>query len=181
MPYQPTWNNPYLSQNPYQPAVPSQTYQPYQQQVSIPTTTQQTTAQPTMAAVKVDGPTEAMNRFLMRYPATVLVPGFISEPLFDINGHQFHTLSVEPDGRRNLETFDFVPHVDEQPVEIDGAQFVSRAEFDEFTAKVNAALGVLNGVHEPVPAASAASAAAEPTGALADVQAVGAGRHAERG
>lgn len=183
MPYQPTWNNPYLAQNSYQPVLPTQTYQPYQQQSAM-AATQPVAAQQSMGAVKVDGPVEAMNRFLMRYPANVLVPGFISEPLFDVNGHQFHTLSVELDGRRNLETFDFQPHVEEQPVEIDGAQFVSREEFDKFTAKVNAALGVLNGVHETVPAAAAATSAAtaaEPTGALADVQAAGTGRHAERG
>lgn len=67
MPYQPTWNNPYLAQNPYQPVLPTQTYQPYQQQQSAATATQPATAQQSMAAVKVDGPAEAMNRFLMRY------------------------------------------------------------------------------------------------------------------
>ena len=69
MPYQPTWNNPYLAQNSYQPVLPTQTYQPYQQQSAM-AATQPVAAQQSMGAVKVDGPAEAMNRFLMRYPAT---------------------------------------------------------------------------------------------------------------
>lgn len=106
--------------------------------------------------VKVDGPTEAMNRFLMSTPAVQLVPGFISDALFDINGRQFYTLSVEHDGRRNLETFDYTPHVEQEPVTIDGAEFVSRQEFDEYVAKVNAVLGALNGISGSVQAAATA-------------------------
>lgn len=140
-----------------------QVAQPYQQSVQ---------QQP---RVLVDGPNEAMNRFLMRYPANVLVPGFVSDALFDVNGRQFHTLSIESDGRRNLETFDFFPHVEEQPVEINGVEFASKKEFDELAAKVNAVMEVVNGLHEPVP--TAAERAAAPTG----VQAVGTGRHSERG
>ena len=44
----------------------------------------------------------------MKY-SNQLMPGFVSEPMFDVNGNQFYTLSVEADGRRNLETFDFQP------------------------------------------------------------------------
>lgn len=136
-PYQSTWQNPYLPQyNQGQPL--QQMVQPYQQ--------------PTQQRVLVDGPTEAMNRFLMRYPANQLVPGFISDELFDVNGRQFHVLSVEADGRRNLETFDYKLHVEQQPVQIDGAQFVSKQEYDQFVAKVSAALEAINGVHESVPA-----------------------------
>ena len=140
-----------------------QAVQPYQQSVQ---------QQP---RVLVDGPSEAMNRFLMRYPANVLVPGFVSDALFDVNGRQFHTLSIESDGRRNLETFDFFPHVEEQPVEINGVEFASKKEFDELAAKVNAVMEVVNGLHEPVPAA--VERAAAPT----DIQAIGTGRHSERG
>lgn len=154
MPYQPTWNNQYLSQNPYQPVVPSVTYpniaQQYQQVPTQGQATQGQGAQFQPDPVKVDGPTEAMNRFLMRY-SNMLVPGFISEPTFDVNGRQFYVLSVEQNGRRNLETFDYVPHVEEKPVEIDGAQFVSKQEYDQFVAKVSAALEAINnGIHGPV-------------------------------
>lgn len=173
MPYQPTWNNPYLAQNPYQPVIPSQTTQPYQQQAQSVQPYQQSVLQ--QSRMLVDGPTEAMNRFLMRYPANMLIPGFVSDALFDVNGHQFHTLSIESDGRRNLETFDFQPHVEEQPVEINGVEFASKKEFDELAAKVNAVMEVVNGLHEPVPAA--AERAAAPT----DIQAIGTGRHSERG
>ena len=137
MPYNPTWQNPYVPQQfqQFQQQTPTTQYaMPYQQQG--------------FGSIKVDGPTEAMNRFLMHYPANMLVPGFVSEPLFDVNG------SVEMDGRRKLETFDFSRHED-KPVQIDGAQFVSRQEFDEFAAKVNAVLGAQNGVYGPIPATTA--------------------------
>lgn len=141
-PYQSTWQNPYLPQyNQSQPV--QQMVQPYQQL--------------TQQRVLVDGPTEAMNRFLMRYPANQLVPGFISDELFDVNGRQFHVLSVETDGRRNLETFDYKLHVEQQPVQIDGAQFVSKQEYDQFVAKVSAALEAINGVHAAVPATDSAT------------------------
>lgn len=51
-----------------------------------------------LGVTKVDGADEAMSRFLIKY-GNQLVPGFSSEPLFDVNGSQFYTLSVEPDGR----------------------------------------------------------------------------------
>lgn len=107
---------------------------------------------------KVGSPEEAMNRFLMRYPASMLMPGFISEPLFNVNGRQFHTLSIEADGSRNLETFDYQPHVEAAPVN-DG---VTRKEFQELVDKVNRLSGgVSNGISEPVQAATAAGKLAE--------------------
>lgn len=134
-----------------------QQYQPYQQQVNM-----QNPMQPSMVQqrnrILVDGPTEAMNRFLMMYPANMLVSGFISDELFDVNGRQFHVLSVEADGRRNLETFDYKRH-EEEPVQIDGANFVSKQEYDQFVAKVSAALEALNGVHATVPAVNSAAGA----------------------
>ena len=136
-PFNPAWNGGYQMGGAYaQPQA-----MPYQQPWN---------------SAKVDGPAEAMNRFLMHYPASMLMPGFTSDPLFDINGRQFHALSIEQDGRRNLETFDYTPHIEQTPINIDGADFVSRAEFDDFTAKVNAALGAINGIHGPVQAAAGA-------------------------
>lgn len=136
-PYQPTWNNPYLSQNPYQPVMPSQTVQPYQQPVN--------------GVIKVNGRDSAM-QYGHRLP-----PNSTSQPIFDNNGKVFYVVSTDGAGVPSIETFDFSPHVEQQPVQIDGAQFVSRAEFDEFTKKVNAALGAINGVHEPVPTAGTAA------------------------
>lgn len=103
---------------------------------------------------KVDGANEAMNRFLMQYPANMLVPGFVSEPIFDVNGRQFHTLSIEPDGRRNLETFDYKPHIEEIPSPpINQADIVTRQEFQAIVDKVSK-LEASNGIHEPVRAAT---------------------------
>lgn len=130
MPYQSTWNNPYLPQLPtYQPPQ----VQPYQQPVN--------------GTTQVSGPESAM-QYGRRMP-----PNSTSQALFNTNGKVFYIVSTDGAGMPSLETFDFSPHVDEQPVQIDGAQFVSRKEFEDFTAKVNAALGALNGVHESVPTA----------------------------
>lgn len=133
-PYQSTWTNPYLpAYNQGQPVTPM--VQPYQQPVN--------------GVVKVNGRDSAM-----QYQ---LPPNSMSPALFDNNGKVFYIVSTDGTGMKTVEAFDFTPHVDEQPVNIDGAQFVSRTEFEQFTAKVNAALGALNGVHEPVPTTSTAS------------------------
>lgn len=135
--YQP-WQGQYTTQFPtYQAPQMVQPYQPYQQPWN---------------SVKVDGADEAMNRFLMHYPANMLVPGFISDPLFDINGRQFHALSIEQDGRRNLETFDYKRHVEEQPVVINDSQWVSVEDFEDFVNKTEIALEELRnrGIYGPV-------------------------------
>jgi hypothetical protein len=134
-PYQSTWQNPYLPlTNQGQPVTPM--VQPYQQPVN--------------GVIKVNGRDSAM-----QYQ---LPPNSTSPALFDNSGTCFYIVSTDGTGMKTVETFDFQPHKDEQPVQIDGAQFVSRAEFDEFTAKVNAALGAINGVHAAVPATGTANA-----------------------
>lgn len=136
-----SYGNPYFN-NPYM--------QQFAQQQLPP---QMPAMQPTQpqAGILVDGPNEAMNRFLMRYPANQLVPGFTSDPLFDVNGRQFHTLSVESDGRRNLETFDFVKHEEEKPMQqVDMSNFVTRAEFQGVMDKINQLMGAQDGIHGPV-------------------------------
>ena len=135
-------------------------YQGYQQlpQLQTPQYQQQQNGYQQTGRVLVDGPTEAMNRFLMMYPANQLVAGFVSDELFDVNGKQFHVLSVEANGRRNLETFDYKPHVDETVAQNDTG-FVSRSEYDSlvsefnsFVSKTNESLEALNGVYESVSA-----------------------------
>lgn len=132
------FQNPYMS-NPYmqQAIVPPAMQQMIQQQA--PAMQQQ-------AGVRVSGRDEAMNRLLMMYPANMLVPGFISEALFDVNGKQFHTLSIEADGSRNLETFDYTPHVEPAKPQ----DYVTHAELEALLSKL---IGENDGVHEPVPAA----------------------------
>lgn len=137
-PYTPTWNNPYATSNPYgqsqyQPTAQPMTYQ-----------------QPVNGVIKVNGRESAL-----QYQ---LPPNSTSPALFDNNGEVFYIISTDGTGTKTIECFDFSPHV-EQPVKIDGAQFVSRQEFDEFTAKVNAAIGAINnGVHGPVQQTSAGNA-----------------------
>lgn len=134
-PYQSTWQNPYLpAYNQGQPVTPM--VQPYQQPVN--------------GVIKVNGRDSAM-----QYQ---LPPNSMSPALFDNDGKVFYIVSTDGTGTKSIECFDFTPHVEQQPVQIDGAQFVSRQEFEDFTAKVNAALGALNGVHAAVPTAGAANA-----------------------
>ena len=136
-PYQSTWNNPYLSQNPYQPVIPSQTIPPQ--------TAQQVYGQPYNGITKVNGPQSAMQ--------INLPPNSISNPMIDSNfdgkNGTFYIVSTDGTGSKSLEAFDFAPHV-EQSISVDGAQFVSRQEFDEFAAKVNAVLGAQSGIDGPV-------------------------------
>lgn len=142
MPYQ----NPYLTN-------------PYMQQAIVPPVMQQMIQQtPALqqqqvgASIKVSGRDEAMNRLLMMYPANMLVPGFISEALFDVNGKQFHALSIESDGSRNLETFDYTPHVEPAKPH----DYVTHAELEALLSKL---IGENDGIHEPVPAADPGTAA----------------------
>ena len=140
------YGNPYLT-NPYMQQVT-----PQSQQVPV-----MQPMQP-QAGTLVDGPNEAMNRFLMRYPANQLVPGFTSDPLFDINGKQFHTLSIESDGRRNLETFNFFK---DEKKQADMSNFVTRAEFQEIVDKINQLMGAQDGIHGQVQAATPTTTAAQ--------------------
>lgn len=106
-------------------------------------------------SVRVSGRDEAMNRLLMMYPSTSLVPGFISEAVFDIDGRHFHALSIEQDGSRNLETFSYQL---DMPKQLDANQdYVSRSEFQELVNRLNAMTGGTNGVSEPVQATAAAA------------------------
>ena len=124
-PYQSTWQNPYLQQGAVNLPYQTQAYQ-----------------QPVNGVIKVNGRDSAM-----QYQ---LPPNSTSPALFDNSGTCFYIVSTDGTGMKTVECFDFTPHKDEQPVRIDGAQFVSRKEFDEFAAKVNAVLGANNGVHGPV-------------------------------
>lgn len=158
MPYNPTWVNPY---------VPSTTYQNYQQvpvqNPSYPMQYQQSQQGGYgHGRIMADGAVEAQNRLLMMYQPNQLVPGFVSDTVWDVNGRQFYALSIENDGRRNFETFDYSKHEDSKPIQIDGAQFVSRQEYDEFVKKVYAALGALDGVHAAVPATATAQGTGVP-------------------
>lgn len=147
MPYPPI--NPYMSN-------------PYMQQAIIPPAVQQMIQQPTPVmqqqagvSIKVSGRDEAMNRLLMMYPASVLVPGFTSDALFDIDGRHFHALSIEPDGRRNLETFSY--QLESTPTQLAASDYVSRTEFQELADKINQMMGDADGIPQPVQPASAAA------------------------
>jgi hypothetical protein len=120
------------------PQLPTQTVQPYQQPVN--------------GVIKVNGRDSAM-----QYQ---LPPNSMSPALFDKDGKVFYIVSTDGTGTKSIECFDFAPHVEQQPVQIDGAQFVSKQEYDQFVAKVSAALEAINnGVHATVPTSGTADAA----------------------
>lgn len=155
MPYTPTWNYPYPT-----PTVGggySQTMQP-----TMPPTYQP----PVNGIVKVNGRDSALQY--------TLPPNSMSPALFDNNGQVFYIVSTDGTGMKTVEAFDFSPHKEEQPISIDGAQFVSRQEYDSFVARVSAALEAINGVHGPVSAAG--SAANGTQGQNVNAQAYDAGR-----
>lgn len=154
-PYTPNWQGQLAAgmQQSMMPQAP--TIQPYQQPVN--------------GVIKVNGRESAL-----QYQ---LPPNSTSPALFDQSGTCFYIVTTDGTGMKTVECFDFTPHVEQQPVQIDGAQFVSRQEFEDFTAKVNAALGALNGVHEPVPATvPAAGTAGGAEGAHVAAQVNDAGR-----
>ena len=138
------YQNPYLTNSYMQQAI----VPPAMQQIQAPVMQQQAGA-----SIRVSGRDEAMNRFLMMYPASMLVPGFISEALFDIDGRHFHTLSIESDGSRNLETFAY--QIETPQPTTGSADYVSRTEFQSLVDRINQMTGGNDGIHEPVPAATA--------------------------
>ena len=168
MPYNPTWNNQYLPINGQgssigQSAIPSMQqlasgWGQYQQ----PVNGYQQQNWYNHGRIMADGPTEAYNRLLMMYQPNQLVPGFVSDTVWDVNGRQFYSLSIENDGRRNFEIFDYMKHVDSKPTQIDGTQFVSRQEYDQFVKDVSAKLEAMNGVHAAVPATATAQGTGVP-------------------
>lgn len=136
------YQNPYLT-NPYmQQAIVPPVVQQMLQQQQPPVMQQQAGG-----SVRVSGRDEAMNRLLMMYPANMLAPGFISDPLFDIDGRHFHTLSIEQDGTRSLETFAYHP---DNPEQAKPQDYVSRSEFQGLVDRFNQLIGGSNGISEPV-------------------------------
>lgn len=121
------YQNPYLT-NPYLPLY-------NQGQPVMPQAMQY--QQPVDGIVKVNGRESAM-----QYQ---LPPNSTSPALFDQSGTCFYVVSTDGTGTKSIECFDFSPHVEQQPTVINSAQFVSRQEFDEFAAKVNAVIGASNG------------------------------------
>lgn len=142
---------------PYQPYVPN-----WQGQLAASMQVPQVSQMPTMQTyqqsyngiTKVNGPQSAMQ--------IQLPPNSTSQPLidasFDGKKGMMYVVSTDGTGTKSLEWFDFTVHVEEQPVQIDGAQFVSRQEFDDFTKKVNAAIGAINGSNAAVTATAVPAA-----------------------
>jgi hypothetical protein len=130
--YQPTWNNSYMGQNPYQqPMIPSQTVLPVN------------------GITKVNGRDSAM-----QYQ---LPPNSMSPALFDNNGQVFYIVSTDGTGMKTVEAFDFSPHIEQPQQSVNAADFVSRAEFEGFVNRINGLLGDNNGIHGSIQTTAEAS------------------------
>lgn len=117
---------------------------------------------------KVNGPQSAL-----QFP---VAPNTQSDALFDMAGGVFYIVTADAAGSKTLESFDYSPHV-EKPITVDGAEFVSRTEYDKFVAKVSAALEALDGIHGPVRSRSTGLAATGPEGKDVGDATDDAGRH----
>ena len=116
MPYQQTWNSPFLQMPQFIPPIT------------------QIAQQPTNGITMVNGPDSALQH--------QLPPNSTSEPMFDMNRQMFYVVSTDGAGGKTIESFDWSEHVEPEPLRVNGVDFVSKAEFDEFAAKVNAVIGV---------------------------------------
>jgi hypothetical protein len=59
----------------------------------------------------------------------------------------FYIVSTDGAGTKSLESFDFIPHIEQPQQSVSTADFVSRAEFEGFVNKVNELIGGNNGIH----------------------------------
>ena len=130
MPYQPTWNNPYLPQT-AQPSI-----------WSMPMTQTAPVQQPVNGITKVNGRESAMQY--------ALPPNSTSPALFDMNGKTFYVVSTDGTGMRTVEAFDFTPHVDDSVAA--QTEYVSKSEFARFADEIEKRLVALDGLHAAVPA-----------------------------
>ena len=93
--------------------------------------------QQTNGVIKVNGPNSALQYSLP--------PNSQSPALFDNNGQVFYIVSTDGTGTKTIETFDFSPHVEEEPV-MQG-KYVSQDQFDELVKQVRE---IQNGIHGSV-------------------------------
>ena len=99
--------------------------------------------QPVNGIIKVNGAQSAMQYSLP--------PNSTSPALFDATGTCFYVVSTDGTGTKTIETFDFSPHVEKQP--ISNNDYVSRSEFDSLAEKVSHMMESLNGPNATIPAA----------------------------
>lgn len=133
MPYQPTWVNQYMPQNPYQQVVPNMT-QPVMQQYQ----------QPVNGITKVNGRDSAL-----QYQ---LPPNSMSPALFDNNGQVFYIVSTDGTGMKSVETFDYTPHVEQVQAMVQ-SDAVRREEFNEALRQIGMLKEELDGLRAAVPPA----------------------------
>lgn len=154
MPYQSTWNNQYLVQNPLQPvAAPQQAMIPAQQSQFAtgwnPSNGvgQQYQQQPVNGIVKVNGRESALQ--------IQLPPNSTSVPLIDTNfdgkSGMFYVVSTDGTGSKSVEVFDFTTHV-ERPQAIP-PDAVGREEFDAALRQIEILKGEISGLRAAIPPA----------------------------
>lgn len=116
--------------------------------------------QPQPGIKKVNGPQSAL-----QFPVQ---PNSQSDALFDMNGKVFYIVTADAAGSKTLESFDYSPHVDKAPAQVNGDNFVSRQEYEQFTSKVESDLEALNELLRPVPAGTTGAATGKAQGKYGD-------------
>ena len=117
---------------------PYNSYQPATMPQFLPQPQQQTDG-----VIKVNGRDSAI-----QYQ---LPPNSMSPALFDNNGKTFYIVSTDGTGTKTVEAFDYVPHVEQPPVQLSaGTEYVSRSEFQSLTDLVNKLYGDIHGIHGSV-------------------------------
>lgn len=137
MAYTPAYSNPYLNQTTYA----HQQTQPFQQLQY---------QQPVNGVVDVISEESALQ--------VQLPPNSRSQPMFNRPLGMFYVVDTDGTGGKILRKYDYSPHVDAEPVNINGAEFASKAEFDQLSAKVEAIIAAMEDKRdstEPVPSAAA--------------------------
>ena len=129
-----------LPGNPYYQTLLQQQYQLAQQQQQQLMQGQQ----PYNGITKVNSQESAMQ--------VNLPPTSTSDPMFNIDGRHFYVVSTDGTGSKTLERFRY--EKDDEPLPADGAQYVTRQEFDAFVAKLIGGAG--NGTDGSAQAAAAA-------------------------
>lgn len=139
MPYQPytnAWQGQYLPQpqampqlNQGQPVMPMTQYQ-----------------QPVNGIIKVNGRDSALQYQLP--PNSTSIP--LIDSSFDGKHGVFYVVSTDGAGTKTIELFDFTPHVDVPPTSVGADDTVTRQEFEELVARLDAMIGAHNGPDGPV-------------------------------
>lgn len=147
MAYTPAYANPYLNQTTYQyPQTAMQQPQQYPQTQPAQQTPYQQPYNGTPVDVSED---QAMQ--------IQLPPNSVSDPMFNRATKRIYVVMTDSMGGKTLKRYRYVED-DDEPISINGAEFASKDEFDQLSAKVEAIIASMEdkrAANEPAAAGAA--------------------------